>query len=132
MQAAAFEADVLRRVVVAFARATHLPATSILPSSHLAADLSLGKLDRWKLTIELEEAFATELPDEVVDRFFTVADIACYFSRHYFGPEVVDPVAEDGPGSSPFKLLVARVARSAAAQRSRMVGSRRAAHNYKS
>jgi acyl carrier protein len=74
----------LLRAALAIERATGLDAATISPGTGLVDDLELGRLDRLRLAVCLEEAFGLELSDDVLKRFVTVADIARYFSHHCF------------------------------------------------
>lgn len=42
---------------------------------HLANDLDLDSLDRYELTIDLEDEFGIEIPDEDADHLNTVGEI---------------------------------------------------------
>jgi len=80
----AFDSSVLDKVVLAIKQTAHVNPADIATDTRLADDLALGRFGRMKLAIYLEEGFDLELPNEVVARFVTVADIVGYFSRRYF------------------------------------------------
>ena len=42
---------------------------------HLANDLDLDSLDRYELTLELEDEFGIDIPDEEADHLNTVGEI---------------------------------------------------------
>lgn len=48
---------------------------NLTPADHLFDDLGFDSLDRVTVAIELEEELDIDLPDHVVARWFTVADI---------------------------------------------------------
>ena len=80
----AFDRSVLDKVGLALEQATRIDPAGISTGTRLADDLGLGRFGRLRLAICLEEVFDLELPDEVVARFVTVADVVTYFSSHYF------------------------------------------------
>lgn len=47
-------------------------------TDNLIEDLEFDELDTITLVLDLEEAFETEIPDEVAERFITVKDILDY------------------------------------------------------
>lgn len=69
------------KVVLAIKQVTPVEAASISRPTRLVEDLRFGGFSRLKLAIYLEEIFGVELPDEVLKRFITVADIVNYLSR---------------------------------------------------
>ena len=79
----AFDISVLDKVVLAVEQTAHVNPADIATDTRLVDDLGLGRFGLLKLAIYLEEAFDLELPDEVIARFLTVADVS-YFSRRYF------------------------------------------------
>jgi len=90
----AFRNSVFDKVALAIEQATFIEAPGIRPSTRLAEDLALGGFGRLKLAIYLEEVFGVELPDEALERFVVVADIADYFSSRYFRDVELPVVAE--------------------------------------
>ena len=78
---AAFSLFVVDRVVAALTMATHLGDIRITLETNLTSDLKLGGFGRLKLAMYLEEVFDTDLPDEMVEGFVTVADIVAYMSK---------------------------------------------------
>ncbi len=72
------------KVALAIGHAVFVEPSEISEATRLGDDLELGRFGRLKLAIYLEEAFDLELPDEVLERFKTVADIVDYVSRRYF------------------------------------------------
>lgn len=80
----AFDSSVLDKVTLAIEQTIHVNPADVTTGTRLVDDLALGKFGRMKLAIYLEEVFDLELPNEVIARFVTVADIVSYFSRHYF------------------------------------------------
>jgi len=81
--AEALNQAVLAAVVSAVRRAVCLPDVQITPETRFSEDLSLDSLDLVELTIELEETFETELPNDAHARLRSVADVAGYFSRRH-------------------------------------------------
>lgn len=55
-----------------------IPKENITPDSRFAEDLNADSLDIVELTMELEENFGIEIPDEDVDRLKTVNDVIDY------------------------------------------------------
>jgi len=80
----AFDTSVLDGVTLAIEQTTHIDRAEITTDTRLADDLELGRFGRMRLAMYLEEVFDLELPNEVVGRFVTVADIVSYYSRRYF------------------------------------------------
>jgi len=80
----AFDSSVLDKVTLAVEQTTRVDPAEITADTRLADDLALGRFGRMRLAIQLEEVFDLELPNDVVARFVTVADIVNYFSRRYF------------------------------------------------
>jgi len=68
--AEALNQAVLAAVVSAVRRAVCLPDVQITPETRFSEDLSLDSLDLVELTIELEETFETELPNDAHARFW--------------------------------------------------------------
>jgi acyl carrier protein len=81
---AALNTSVFDRVTLAIERTIHVGSLSITLETRLAGDLTLSGFSRIKLAMCLEEVFSIELPDEVLERFITVADIVKYIGRRYF------------------------------------------------
>ena len=81
---AALDSYVFDRVILAIEQTIHLGDCRITLETRLAGDLTLSGFSRIKLAMCLEELFTIELPDEVLERFLTVADIVKYMGRHYF------------------------------------------------
>jgi len=89
-----FRNSVFDKVVLALEQTTFIGIPGIRPSTRLSDDLALGGFGRLKLAIYLEEVFGVELPDEALERFVVVADIADYFSSRYFRDVELPVVAE--------------------------------------
>lgn len=51
------------------------PIETAEPSDHLTDDLGLDSLERVTIAMALEEMFGTEIPDRIVARWQTVADV---------------------------------------------------------
>jgi acyl carrier protein len=73
------------KVILAVEQTIYLDGRSISGTTRLADDLQLRRFDRIRLAMYLEENFDVEIPDEAVERFDTVADIARYLSRWSLG-----------------------------------------------
>jgi len=80
----AFDSSVLDKVALAVEQTARVSPAEVTIDTRLADDLRLGRLGRMRLAMNLEEVFDLELPNDVVARFVTVADIVNYFSRRYF------------------------------------------------
>jgi acyl carrier protein len=79
-----FDSSVFDKVARAIEQTTYISPAEVTTNTRLVDDLALGRFGRMRLAINLEELFDLELPNDVVARFVTVADIVNYFSRHYF------------------------------------------------
>ena len=76
-----FSDAIFDKVAFAAVQTIHIEGQGLTPATRLAGDLELGRFGRMKLAIYLEESSDVELPDEAIDRFGTVGDIARYMSR---------------------------------------------------
>jgi acyl carrier protein len=76
-----FDRAVFEKVVQAVEQTVYIEGSRLTHESRLADDLRLGRFDRIKLVLYLEETFDTEVPDEAMERFDTVGDIVRYMSR---------------------------------------------------
>ena len=81
---AALNTSVLNRVILAVERTINVGSRGVVSETRLVGDLLLSGLGRIKLAMSLEEVFDIELPDEVLERFATIADIVKYVDGHYF------------------------------------------------
>ncbi len=81
---AALNTSVFDRVILAIERTIYIGNLRVTLETRLAGDLTLSGFSRVKLAMCLEELFTIELPDDVLERFITVADIVKYMGRHYF------------------------------------------------
>jgi acyl carrier protein len=79
------------RIVLAVEQTTYVDGRTVSYATRLNDDLQLRRLDRIRLAMYLEEAFDVEIPDEAVERFDTVGDIANYVSRWSLGSTDVSP-----------------------------------------
>jgi acyl carrier protein len=80
----AFDTSVFDKVTLAVEQTIYVNPLEITTDTRLVDDLGLGRFGRMRLAVQLEEVFDLELPNDVVGRFVTVADIVGYFSRRYF------------------------------------------------
>jgi hypothetical protein len=55
--------------------------STAFPSTRFAGDLKSGKSGDMKLVMNPKERFGVELPDEAIDRFGAVGDMARHMSR---------------------------------------------------
>ena len=76
---------VLNNVFAAVEKTTHTDDLSLAASTRIGADLGLGDFGRFRLTMNLEEAFGIEFTNDEVRRFVTLGDIATLLSGRYFG-----------------------------------------------
>ena len=53
-------------------------ANKITMESHFINDLGADSLDTVELVLELEDQFGIEIPDDVTETLFTVADVYTY------------------------------------------------------
>ena len=81
---AALNSSIFDKVILAIKQTIYIGNQKIISETRLACDLALGRFDRLKLAIYLEEAFDVELSDSVLERAVTVSDIVKYISGHYF------------------------------------------------
>ncbi len=75
---------ILNRVILAIKQTTYTGDQKVTSETRLICDLALGRFDRLKLAMYLEEVFDVELSDDVLEQVATVADIIKYISGHYF------------------------------------------------
>jgi acyl carrier protein len=77
------------KVVLAVEQTLHIEGNTLSPATRLVDDLLLGRFDRIRLAMHLEETFDLEIPDDAIECFATVGDIALYLSRWSLGtPDV--------------------------------------------
>ena len=81
---AALNSSIFDRVILAIKQTIYTGDQKVTSETRLTCDLALGRFDRLKLAIYLEEAFDVELSDSVLERAVTVSDIVKYISGHYF------------------------------------------------
>ncbi len=63
---------------------TNIEAACISESTRFKDDLAFKHFSLIKFSLYLEDVFDHELPNDVVERFTTVADVVNYFSYRYF------------------------------------------------
>lgn len=73
------------KVVSAIEETVYLGGRIVCSSTRLNHDLQLRPFDRIRLAMYLEETFDVEIPDDDVQRFDTVGDIANYIGRWTLG-----------------------------------------------
>jgi acyl carrier protein len=73
--------DVFDKVLQAVEQTVYIDGHTLTPATRITKDLKIGRFGRLKLALYLEETFDVELPDEAVERFETVGDIAQYVGR---------------------------------------------------
>ena len=91
----ALNGSILDRVILAIRQTTYTGDQKVTSETRLTCDLALGRFDRLKLAMYLEETFDVELSDDVLKQAVTVADIIKYISGHYF--QDVDPFQLSSP-----------------------------------
>ncbi len=70
--------DVLRR----FPKIKDADNVHIEPKTHLGDHLGLDSLDQVELMMAIEEEFAIEIPDENLDKIFTVEDLVSFVTTN--------------------------------------------------
>lgn len=83
---------VLDRVVDAIGQTIDTGGRAVALETRLA-DLKLGRIGRMRLGLSLEDIFAIELPDDVLEPAATVADIVQYLARRYYRDIDISPPA---------------------------------------
>jgi acyl carrier protein len=68
------------RLAVILASFTGLPVECIVPEASLTHDLQCDSLDMFEATMEIEDHFDLDIPDEDVPKWKTVADIQSYLA----------------------------------------------------
>ena len=80
----ALNGSILDKVILAIRQTTYTGDQKVTSETRLTCDLALGRFDRLKLAMYLEEAFDVELSDDILEQVVTVADIIRYISGHHF------------------------------------------------
>jgi acyl carrier protein len=70
--------DRLERVIV---RLMGPQTETITPTTAFIDDLDMDSLDIVELVVDVEEAFAISIPDEVADKWRTVGDVLKYLNK---------------------------------------------------
>jgi acyl carrier protein len=73
------------KVISAIEETVYLDGRTVCCDTRLNHDLQLRPFDRIRLAMYLEETFDMEIPDDDVQRFDTVGDIANYIGRWSLG-----------------------------------------------
>ena len=63
-------------------------ANKITMESHFINDLGADSLDTVELVLELEGQFGIEIPDDVTETLFTVADVYTYLEANVNDPNI--------------------------------------------
>ncbi len=63
-------------------------ANKITMESHFINDLGADSLDTVELVLELEDQFGIEIPDDVTETLFTVADVYTYLEANVNDPNI--------------------------------------------
>ena len=63
-------------------------ANKITIESHFINDLGADSLDTVELVLELEDQFCIEIPDDVTETLFTVADVYTYLEANVNDPNI--------------------------------------------
>ena len=63
-------------------------ANKITRESHFINDLGADSLDTVELVLELEDQFGIEIPDDVTETLFTVADVYTYLEANVNDPNI--------------------------------------------
>lgn len=71
----------LETVIKVIAEQLSIEESKITPQSSLVDDLKADSLDVAALTLELEERYNVEIPDEELGNLVTVGDIAAYLEK---------------------------------------------------
>jgi acyl carrier protein len=73
--------EIQSRVIEVISYTLSLNKKGILPECKLIEDFGVDSLQSVELTIALEEEFNLEIPDEDIERMFTVKDIVNYLQK---------------------------------------------------
>lgn len=68
------------RTIALIAEAAGVAVDKVKPETHLVNDLNLDSLDRVELTMDLEDEFAIEIPDEEAEPLVTVQQVVDYLA----------------------------------------------------
>ena len=63
-------------------------ASKVKMESHFINDLGADSLDTVELVLELEDVFGIEIPDDVAEELFTVADVYKYLEANVNDPNI--------------------------------------------
>jgi acyl carrier protein len=80
----AFESAILSKVIAAVRQTASVPDLPVCLDSRFVEDLRLNSSGMVGLAHRIREMFATDLPQEMIARFRTVADLVRHLSRHFF------------------------------------------------
>lgn len=68
------------RTIAKIAEAAGVSVESVKPETHLVNDLNLDSLDRVEMTMDLEDEFGIEIPDEDAEPLVTVQQVLDYIA----------------------------------------------------
>ncbi len=73
----------LEKVQAALAAQLHLLPEEIGPDDDIREELGADSLDLLALLTKIEDEFATVIPDEALEQFHSVSDIAAYLEARF-------------------------------------------------
>jgi acyl carrier protein len=74
-----------KRIIKLVSWVANVPATQILPSTHIREDLDIDSIDYMLLIVKMESLFNVVLTNEQVERIETVKDASEHISRQLAG-----------------------------------------------
>ena len=67
--------DYFERVVQIIAEELNIEPETLTLSTHITDDLNADSLDAMEVILKIEEEFDVEIPDDIVQRIQTIADV---------------------------------------------------------
>jgi acyl carrier protein len=74
--------DYFERVVQIIAEELNIEPESLTLSTHITDDLNADSLDAMEVILKIEEEFDVEIPDDIVQRIQTIADVVEFLDNH--------------------------------------------------
>ena len=75
------EHDILAGLANIISEETGADPATITPEQTISGDLDLDSLSRLTIATHAEDMFNVAIPDEEIDKFYTVADLATYITN---------------------------------------------------
>jgi acyl carrier protein len=74
--------DYFERVVQIIAEELNIEPESLTLHTHITDDLNADSLDAMEVILKIEEEFDVEIPDDIVQRIQTIADVVEFLDTH--------------------------------------------------